>query len=49
MRKKLCCIMSAVLALSICMPGGAMQALAQEGNGEPAASAQESEGAALDQ
>lgn len=31
MRKKLCCIMSAVLALSICMPGGGMRAIADDG------------------
>lgn len=39
MRKKLCCIMSVVLALSICMPGGAMQALAADGGGQVSTSA----------
>ena len=44
MRKKLCCFMSAVLALSICMPGGAMQALAADGGAQPATSASASLG-----
>ncbi len=39
MRKKLCCIMSVVLALSICVPGRAMQALAADGGGQVSTSA----------
>ena len=37
MKKKLCYVMSTVLALSICMPGGALQAIADEGATAPAA------------
>ena len=33
MRKRLCCLMSAILALSICMSGGAMQAIANDDAG----------------
>ena len=46
MRKKLCCIMSAVLALGICVPGRAMQALAADGGGQVSTSATAPQGPA---
>ncbi len=52
MRKKLCCFMSVVLALSICMPGGAVQAIADDSAAaatEPAATAETQGTAASEQ
>ena len=46
-RKKLCCLFSAILALSICMPSGAVEAFADQGTSDDSATAATSDGSEL--